>query len=415
MIRRCQYRSTPNLDKLQAEHVEFEVNVSSELIGSGSQGSVLVAELHRLNRSPYFFAVKARPPYHMASGDTADHERALHMIAAKTTPMSSNQAGGILPYMGAMTTPQRSYLTHILHAMPLADGTLQQYLPQIQALKTSHHSLYQLVIYDFLMCILVGLEQLSEAQIVHNDFGTKNVLFYKNRWVISDFGQAETYSEFRSTTDRLRGSPKNMAPELLSKDKRFPFSRDIWALGQTLRAILGEAPIYHEAYTEGMLSTFFEYLKQIYRQQRHHESASPATAEVYQQSLKAHLNQQTNFDDLLTQFIKSMNEVLPEKRPSLSTFRDTCERMRQHLDAPNTMEPVLKAFYQSLVDNTSLRHRQIRSVSSDNIIDMIECDVIDFSTVSSRSSSPRLFQKTTRPQSRASSVRSPICLREGLG
>lgn len=386
---RRMFRSTPNLDQALAENTGLQINVFSKKLGTGSEGTVFLAGLSRKNQSPLFFAAKNRPLRNMASGDTAEHERELHYIATRHDQNARRQTG-ILPYIGTFASINPTNHREIYHAMPLAEGILHHCVPVIIELKTTNHTLYHAVIFDFLNSMLDALSQLSASQIVHNDLSTKNILLYKQRWVISDFGQAEKYAEFSSPDAHPRGSPLNIPPEILVQDKRFPLARDIWALGQILRALLGDKPMFHDTIPFGNVNAHIRAKQTRYNQLRQEQRQSEITVKDHQQSLQRSISQETTVENCLSTFIDSMSQILPEERPDLATFEMACNHLSRLLPTSPSHKDALTAFYTSIQNEELMVIHPISSPYSEEMTDESECEVVDLSCNSSCRSSPML-------------------------
>lgn len=387
-MKRRIFRSTPNLDQLLTENnKETQLSVLPKIIETGAEGNIFLAQLLRNDQSPLFFAAKKRPLYNFASGDTAEHERRMHYTASLRR-QRSNQQLGILPFMGSFVTTNAINRPETYHAMPLAEAVLNHCIPTIIALKKTNKTLYHVIIHDVLCCMLNGLEQLSKTKIVHNDLSASNILLYKQRWVISDFGQAEEYAEFSSPDSRPRGSALNMPPEILNNDKRFPLARDIWALGLILKELMDEMPGFHNTEPKSNLRALMQVKKTGYQQLRQARIQSEQLDKDHQLSLRWRILLLTTPEDCLSLFVNSMLEILPERRPNLTTFQIACDHFLQLLPEVSSIESTLAEFYTSIQNEKLVVIHPDASPDSELIDDEIECEVVNLSLNSSARCSP---------------------------
>lgn len=397
-MRRRIFLSTPNLDQLLAEDTGQQISILSRKLGAGSEGSVFLASLMRQNKSPVFFAAKDRLSRNMASEDTAEHERKLHHIAARHRPHARRQTG-ILPFLGTWSTSNTTHHQHIYHVMPLAEGILNHAVSRILELKKTQKALYDCILTDFLTCMLNGLAQLAESEIVHNDLSTKNILLYKQRWVISDFGQAETYAEFSSPDSRPRGSPLNMPPEILVQDKRFPLARDIWALGQIMNELLEKPATFHDTQPIGHIASHLQAKKTVYIQHRH--AQQPVSNKMddmmptdhrpqmdHQPALRERIGTQASTDACLLLLVNAMCDILPEKRPDLATFKIACDHLQQLLPPSPSREDALAEFYTAIQIEKLVVIQTESSPDRDEMSGELEVEVVDLSTNNSCRQSP---------------------------
>lgn len=391
---RKNFRSTPNLDELLSKNPDYKVNVFSKPLGRGSEGSVCLAELFRPNASPIYFGAKHRREHNYASGDTAAHERELHRLACMSNP-HAHQSTGIIPYMGTFVAHLFAQQSTICHAMPLAEASLQDSWPKMVALKTTNTPLYCHVLFDFLRCMLNSMTQLSRAKIVHNDLNVKNILLYKGAWVVIDFGQAELYSEFHSRESRPRGSALNMPPELLVQDdhyKQYPMARDIWALGQIFKLLLGDNPMFHDTVPQGDIDAHLRAKKEAYLAICQVERVGGDHQTLLQQQIA----KQSVFLEALGVFVHSMSHILPEQRPDLATFQMACQYLSRLLPDEAVKEGALTAFYVSIRNEKLAIIRTESTPDMDAIDGVIDCREIDLNQSSNNQSlcpSPVFFQQ----------------------
>lgn len=397
-MKRRIFRSTPNLDQLLAEDTGQQISILSKKLGAGSEGSVFLASLVRANQSPLFFAAKNRALRNMASEDTAEHERELHHVAARPRPQSHRQTG-ILPFLGTWNTSNTTNYQRIYHMMPLAEGILNQAVSRILVLKTTHKALYDCILSDFLMCMLNGLTQLAESEIVHNDLSTKNILLYKQRWVISDFGQAETYAEFSSPESRPRGSPLNIPPEILVQDKRFPLARDIWALGQIINELLERPATFHDTLPIGDIASHLQAKKTVYIQHRNEQRQVDNTMDDmmttgrspqvdHQPTLRERIGAQASTETCLLVLVTAMCDILPEKRPDLVTLKVACDHLQKLLPATLSKDNALAEFYNSIQNEKLVVIQTESSPDIDEMSGDIEVEVANLSINTSFRPSP---------------------------
>ena len=97
--------------------------------------------------------------------------------------------------------------------------------------KKRKQPIYKEVIFDFLLNICSGLEEIHNKNIIHRDLNPKN-LFLTNDLIvkIGDFGLAKQLIGINDFTNSYTGTPDYMAPEQKNQEL-YNNKVDIWALG----------------------------------------------------------------------------------------------------------------------------------------------------------------------------------------
>ena len=135
--------------------------------------------------------------------------------------------------------------------------------------------------------IVKGMNYLHEQKIFHRDIKPQNILLHGSVVKLCDFGFSKIMRESHEMTQTLCGTPLYMSPELLFL-KPDSFQSDIWALGIIFyMMVFGEHPF-------GALSSMSEYRSKIV-----HDISFPEC-------------------DVEFQFIQSMLEFEPDKRPTMT-------------------------------------------------------------------------------------------------
>lgn len=146
----------------------------------------------------------------------------------------------VIPILGEGETDDEG----IWYAMPLAQGSLSDLLPEI----VNDHP----EILDLMRQICVGLSYVHEQGIYHRDLKPGNILLtMDNTWAISDFGLAveiERQTTALTSTDRAGlGSWCYTAPEQWKAARAADRRSDIFGLGKVLQELVtGELPMGNE-------------------------------------------------------------------------------------------------------------------------------------------------------------------------
>lgn len=132
----------------------------------------------------------------------------------------------------------------IWFAMPLASGSLADYIPSVDGNAT--------VIFDIITQICEGLQHVHEKGIVHRDLKPANILMRESGvWAISDFGLAsEVERKTTVLTSTLRaglGSYWYTSPEQWTNAQSADQRSDIYSVGRILQHLItGEPPVTSE-------------------------------------------------------------------------------------------------------------------------------------------------------------------------
>ncbi|KAL4505339.1 hypothetical protein ABPG72_002401 [Tetrahymena utriculariae] len=91
-------------------------------------------------------------------------------------------------------------------------------------------------ILSIMIQLLIGLEELKQAKIIHNDIKPQNILYnYQNgnyTIKIADFGQAKQFNDKEYVYDLTRaGTRKYTSLEVLDADERISYKADVYSLG----------------------------------------------------------------------------------------------------------------------------------------------------------------------------------------
>ena len=119
--------------------------------------------------------------------------------------------------------------------MPLARGSLikdnvVRHMPEDMAQ----------VVFQQVAC---GLQHIHECNIVHRDIKPDNILWFTDRYVISDFSVSKFVTADNDICEDTRGAPWFLPPEAASFQPYHGKPADVWAFGLTLYAVIyGQIP-----------------------------------------------------------------------------------------------------------------------------------------------------------------------------
>lgn len=150
------------------------------------------------------------------------------------------QHENVVPILGHADTDDKG----IWYAMPLAAGSLVDFLPEI----TSNYP----AILDLMRQVCAGLSYVHQRPIFHRDLKPANILLSsEGTWAISDFGLAvEVERQTTVLTSTMRaglGTRFYTAPEQWRAARTADHRSDIYSLGKILQELVtGELPITNE-------------------------------------------------------------------------------------------------------------------------------------------------------------------------
>ncbi|KAA6397197.1 MAG: putative Serine/threonine-protein kinase Nek4 [Streblomastix strix] len=181
-------------------------------IGKGSFGKVYLV-LHKAKKR--HFVLKSIPLNDAKEAATAKKE--AEMLRRFDCPF-------IVKYFESFS--ERGMLFIIMEYCD--DGDLNGYF---QICKTNKQLIPEERIIDWFTQILIGLDVLHKAKVLHRDIKAQNIFLTKKNFVkLGDFGIARNLSSSRDMAHTLVGTPYYMSPEL-SQNKPYNHKSDVWALG----------------------------------------------------------------------------------------------------------------------------------------------------------------------------------------
>lgn len=185
------------------------------------------------------------------------HEEAIKRFRRELRMMEQLSHANVVPVLAQGVADDGQ----IWYAMPLAQGSLSDYVAQIDGNPPQ--------IVEVMRQICAGLEYIHEQGIWHRDLKPGNVLRLESRdgdsdsWAISDFGlavQAERDTDpLTSTARQGLGSWVYTAPEQWNSARDANAVSDIYSLGKILQELTtGELPVNAEIPPGGVLRPVIE-------------------------------------------------------------------------------------------------------------------------------------------------------------
>ncbi|KAM6602010.1 hypothetical protein CsatA_021619 [Cannabis sativa] len=191
-------------------------------IGRGSFATVSIATAHG---SGEIFAVKSAE---LSKSESLQREQRI--LSALSSPK-------IIDYRGFNVSSENGEIMYNLCLEYADGGSLSDMISRRGG------RLSQAEIKAYTREILIGLDYLHSAGVVHCDIKGRNILVTKDGLKIADLGCARFYDDV-SGVDwvSVAGTPAYMAPEVARAEQQ-GFAADVWALGCTvIEMVTGRAP-----------------------------------------------------------------------------------------------------------------------------------------------------------------------------
>lgn len=143
--------------------------------------------------------------------------------------LESIEHPNVVPILGHGETSSSG----IWYAMPLAQGSLVDFLEELDG--------QDALVHDLIRQVCTGLTHIHEQGIFHRDLKPGNILRFADRWAISDFGlavEAERKTTALTSTLRGVGTPWFTAPEQWRDARGVNHLADIYSLGRVLQVLV---------------------------------------------------------------------------------------------------------------------------------------------------------------------------------
>lgn len=310
---------------------------------------IRAAQLPRDDRSPLSCAAKHRPNRNFDNPRAFENEAQIHDL------LSYDHQGrdvlGILPFMGIYSNnaeygPVLQYLV-----TPECDVVLSGCLGAIREMELRNAPLFHYIIYNIMHGMLSGLFQLGEHKVVHNDLTMNNIGFFRDSWRIFDFGEAESYEQFCGSDSHIKGSPLYIAPEVCARENALPFARDVWALGQIFRELLGKEVMLKGITSQVSIKEFIARKAAVYRENRQKlVDEGKQCDENYQKELLLSIGQEKSLKNAIRVLVDSMCEILPEYRPNIETLKLVIIQLSSLSASENVNTNEYQQFMRSLIE-----------------------------------------------------------------
>ncbi|MFD3653459.1 serine/threonine-protein kinase [Streptomyces sp. NPDC058620] len=186
-------------------------------------------------------AVKIQRDVHDLGGDAVRRfQRELRILRNLSHP-------NVIPVIAHGNMSEQN---DIWYAMPLAQGSLQNYIAEFEG--------DEMQIADVMSQICAGLTYVHDAGILHRDLKPANVLWTaEGQWAISDFGLAreqERVTTALTWTGEGFGTPLYWAPEQRNAAKTVDARADVFSLGKIMHHLLaGQPPFEYDDIPESSL------------------------------------------------------------------------------------------------------------------------------------------------------------------
>lgn len=230
----------------------------TELIGSGAYGEVYLSIHEKTNEK---FAVKMIPKKNLS-------ERLLEYLQREITILSSINSDNIVKLIDAKQSLANYYLI-----MEYCNGG------DLRSYKTKKVHLEEVEVRNFTKQLISGLDCMYNNHVIHRDLKLANIFLHypdetsrANNLPILKLGDLGFARYFSNSLPEMNcemsvvGTPVNMAPELLHKDK-YSFKADIWSLGTCIYELLISKPPFLGYNKENLIQKieygFFEIPKNL--------------------------------------------------------------------------------------------------------------------------------------------------------
>lgn len=111
--------------------------------------------------------------------------------------------------------------------------------------------------------ILIGLQQISDKNLIHRDLKPENILMNSSGWtVLADFGSSKYYDKNKPSTPYM-GSQYYRAPELFLGYSDYSYPVDVWAAGCIFIELKIGQPVFKGRDEEDQLFKIIELLGKI--------------------------------------------------------------------------------------------------------------------------------------------------------
>lgn len=288
------------------------------IIGRGTEGIVLAAEL----RGGVYFsrpcAAKFRSKVNAHNSNGLKNEIAIHKALSASPRIDEER--GILPCLGVYFLPDEQNQLQTYLVTPECDAILGECIAEIKGLKATNKPLFYYTLFNLLRAMISGLSRLSACNIVHNDLSPNNIGLDENVWRIFDFSQAERYDQFCARDSQIKGTPIYIAPEICARETAFPFSRDVWSIGQIFRQLLGQDIMFNEFGFE-LPVKYMQKKAAAYIEKRVQHREAGIQSDDHQANIRLAINQASSFQEGIRILVDSMCDILPEYRPNLTTLQ----------------------------------------------------------------------------------------------
>ena len=349
-------------ESLTSHPKQFRFELGDRIAG-GAEGDVFALKLFQHGEHgnvKVHDCVAKRIKREKHDSDTTPGEFSL--LEALTNDMTSSAEAGVIRHIGLYKhTDACPYETMLKY-----DFSFEKCFPVLpDLLKTQRLediALFAGVTIKFLNAVVNALELFSRKKVVHGDMKPDNFLFREGYFVVTDFGSAQYYPDFRMTNQATRGTPAYLAPEILRDERNLSSAADLWSVGQMLRRLLGLELLYHRGEREQTVYAKGSAYDEERKKSQNDNSKNSKVMVYHQKRLRNKILNCTDFKACLTYLSDILCELLPERRANLETLRIAFTRLK-------SLQPVISdryaeaCFYCDIM-TSALRHAQ-NSVISD--------------------------------------------------